>query len=73
MTALRKRYPVRKQFFSLISQRAGVLCTLPEAGGGWDSETGDGEAWRCLDRHWIWIRQIRRGQWSGPWLRRLDP
>lgn len=61
----------RHKLDSLRSRNAEHRTCHPGGGGGWSGLTGDGEAWRCKDRTWMWVRPIRAGQWAGPWVRRL--
>lgn len=66
----RKRYKLD----GLHSRMAERRTCRPGGGGGWDGRTGDGKAWhKTGDRFgvgWFLVRQIKAGQWAGPWTRK---
>lgn len=57
----------RRRFDSLVSRMAEHRTCYPGVGGSWDRLTGDGEACRSNDRVWFQKRQIKHGQFIGPW------
>lgn len=61
----RRGYP--RRFDSLVSRMAEHRTCYPGGGGSFSGLTGDGHAWQCNDRTWARERQIRRGQFIGPW------
>lgn len=67
----------RKRFAESLLSRMAYLRTIhPGGGGGWNGKTGDGVAWRNdMNRFGRWqrVRDIRAGQWAGPWrYERID-
>jgi hypothetical protein len=63
---------VPKRFDSLKVQMADHRCCNPGGGGSYNRFTGDGEAWSLKgDKVWFLYRNIKAGQWNGPWLRKL--
>jgi hypothetical protein len=65
---------MKRPLYRIESLRSEMACHRtchPGGGGAWSGKTGDGEAWRCNDRVWAWKRQIKAGQWAGPWVRVL--
>lgn len=66
----RKRY----KLVSLRVRMAEHRTCHPGGGGGFDGQTGDGEAWhKTGDRFgngWFFVRQIKAGQWHGLWTRK---
>ena len=68
---IRNRYNRFIFFETLVSQKAEKLtCSMKTSGGSWSGKTGNGQAYRDGDNKWYWTRDIRRGQWAGPWTRR---
>jgi hypothetical protein len=69
-------YFARKRFKldGLRSRMAEYRACHPGGGGSWDGKTGDGVAWhKTGDRFgvgWFLVRQIKAGQWCGPWARK---
>lgn len=68
-----KRYwqRARHPLDCLRSRMAEHRTCYPGGGGSWSGRTGDGMAWhKSSDKVWTRERQIKGGQWIGPWVHR---